>query len=111
MHARTASEIFNVEAAQVDSQQRSVAKAINFGLMYGKTAWGLAQELRIGRNEAKDMIDRYFRRYSGVKKFFRCPSREAKERGYVLTYFGRRRNLPDIRSKNPSYVALQSVWP
>ena len=102
VHRRTASEIFEVALDQVDDRQRGIAKAINFGLMYGKTPFGLAQELKISRAEAKQVIDRYFERYAGVKRFLDGQIEEAKERGYVTTLLGRKRHLPDIRSKNPA---------
>lgn len=105
VHKRTASEIYGVKPADVTSEQRSVAKAINFGLMYGKTAFGLAQELDISRGEAKEMIDRYFLRYSGVKQFLDGLIEQTRERGWTATLLGRRRDLPDIRAKNPAIRA------
>lgn len=101
VHARTAAKIFQVDADQVDSKQRSVAKAINFGLMYGKTAFGLAKELKIPRKEAAEMIELYFTRYSGVKAFLDRQIQSVKEKGYSETLSGRRRPLPEIHSKNP----------
>lgn len=100
VHLRTASEIFGCSTEAVDDRQRGIAKAINFGLMYGKTAFGLAQELKISRTEAKDIIDRYFIRYKGVKHYFDTIIAEAHENGYVTTLMGRKRELPDIRSNN-----------
>jgi DNA polymerase I len=100
VHTRTASEIFSIPTERVDGQQRSIAKAINFGLMYGKTAFGLAQELGISRGEAKQMIDRYFQRYKGVKSFLDQLIERARKTGYTETVTGRKRALPDIRSKN-----------
>ncbi len=100
VHKRTASEIYGVPEDRVDDQMRSVAKAINFGLMYGKSVFGLAQELKIPRREAKEMIDRYFERYRCVKDFLDRQILEAKERGYVMSLMGRKRRLPDILSKN-----------
>lgn len=100
VHRRTASEIFHISLEQVTDEQRSIAKAINFGLMYGKTVFGLAQELGIPRAEAKDIIERYFSRYSGVKKYLDSQIEFAKEKGYVLTEMGRKRPLPEIHSKN-----------
>jgi DNA polymerase-1 len=105
VHRRTASEIFSVPPEAVDDRQRGIAKAINFGLMYGKTAFGLAQELKIPRREAQDTIDAYFRRYSGVKRFLDQQILEARERGYVMTLLGRKRHLPDIRANNPAVRA------
>jgi len=100
VHRRTAADIFGVSQDAVDDRQRGIAKAINFGLMYGKTAFGLSQELKIPRREAQETIDRYFERYSGVKKFLDNQVAEAKERGYVQTVLGRKRALPDINAKN-----------
>ena len=100
VHRRTASEIFSVAPEAIDDRQRSIAKAINFGLMYGKTAFGLAQELKIPRKEAQETIDRYFQRYSGVKRFLDGLVLEAREKGYAITILGRKRNLRDISSRN-----------
>jgi len=100
VHRRTAGEIFGISADQVDDHQRGIAKAINFGLMYGKTAFGLSQELKISRKDAKDMIDRYFERYRGVKIFLDAQVESAREKGYVTSYLGRKRKLPEIHSKN-----------
>jgi DNA polymerase I len=102
VHARTASEIFEVKPAEVSDRQRGIAKAINFGLMYGKTPFGLAQELKIPQKEAKEIIDRYFQRYSGVKKFLDGLIFKAREDGYACTLSGRKRRLPDLRSANPA---------
>ncbi len=106
VHRRTASEIFGVPPEQVDDRQRSIAKAINFGLMYGKTAHGLAQELKISRKEAQETIDRYFQRYSGVKKFLDGQIQQARDSGQVHTLAGRRRKLRDIHSRNPALRAV-----
>jgi DNA polymerase-1 len=100
VHSRTAGEIFGVKPEQVDDRQRGIAKAINFGLMYGKTAFGLAQELKIPRKEAADVIDRYFKRYSGVKKYLDEVVLVAREKGYVTTVLGRKRPLRDITNSN-----------
>jgi DNA polymerase-1 len=105
VHRRTASEIFRVKPDQVSDRQRSIAKAINFGLMYGKTAFGLSQELKIPRKEAADIIQRYFERYSAVKKFLDGQIEEARERGYVCTLLGRKRHLPDIGARNAAIRA------
>ena len=100
VHTRTASEIYNVMPALVDERQRNTAKAINFGLMYGKTAFGLSQELKISRKEAASTIERYFERYHGVKRYLDGAIAGARETGCVHTMLGRKRNLPDIRSHN-----------
>ena len=105
VHRRTASEIYHVMLELVTDEQRSVAKAINFGLMYGKTAFGLSQELKIPRAEAKSIIDRYFERYSGVKKYLDHLIAIAKERGYTETEMGRKRPLPEILSSNAAIRA------
>jgi DNA polymerase-1 len=102
VHRRTASEIFEIDASRVDDRQRGIAKAINFGLMYGKTAFGLAQELRIPQREAKEIIARYFERYSGVKRYLDQSVLDAKEKGWTQTLLGRKRYLPDITSRNPA---------
>ena len=100
VHRRTASEIFHKSPAEVSDEERSFAKAINFGLMYGKTVFGLAEELHISRGEAKGMIDRYFSRYSGVKEFLDHQVASAHEHGFVTTLLGRKRMLPEIKSSN-----------
>jgi len=100
VHRRTASEIFGVKADAVDDRQRGIAKAINFGLMYGKTPFGLAQELGISRKEAAEIIEKYFTRYHGVKRYLDRQIVEAKEKGWTQTLMGRKRRLPDIRSSN-----------
>jgi len=105
VHRRTAGEIFGVPPEKVDDRQRGIAKAINFGLMYGKTAFGLAQELKISRREAQDTIDRYFRRYHHVKRYLDGLILFAKEKGYVTTLSGRKRPLPDILSRNAAVRA------
>ncbi|MCM2277547.1 MAG: DNA polymerase I [Oligoflexia bacterium] len=100
VHRQTAAEIFRIPGAEVDERQRGIAKAINFGLMYGKTAFGLAQELKISRKEAQETIDRYFQRYGAVKRFLDQQILDARENGYVTTLLGRKRALPDIASRN-----------
>jgi DNA polymerase-1 len=105
VHRRTAGEMFGIAPEQVDDRQRGIAKAINFGLMYGKTPFGLAQELHISRKEAAEMIERYFTRYSGVKRFLDGQILSAKEKGYVTTLLGRKRVLADIHAKNPALRA------
>ncbi len=102
VHRRTASEIFGVSPESVDDRQRGIAKAINFGLMYGKSAFALAQELKISRREAQDVIAKYFERYSGVKRYLERSILDAKETGMTTTLLGRKRYLPDINAKNPA---------
>jgi DNA polymerase-1 len=100
VHRRTASEIFHISTDAVTDEQRSYAKAINFGLMYGKSAFGLAEELGISRGDAKKMIDQYFTRYSKVKEYLDDAIIRAKETGGITTLLGRKRALPEIRSAN-----------
>jgi DNA polymerase I len=106
IHRKTAAEIFATSTEEITDEQRSIAKAINFGLMYGKTAFGLAQELKIPRREASDMIHRYFERYSSVKRLLDSQIQQAKDKGYVTTLMNRIRRLPDIRSRNAAIRAI-----
>ncbi|KGQ29212.1 DNA polymerase I [Gallibacterium anatis] len=100
VHRSTAAEVFDVPLEQVTSQQRYRAKAINFGLIYGMSAFGLARQLQIPRNEAQTYIDRYFHRYPGVKQFMNDIQEKAKQQGYVETLLGRRLYLPELKSSN-----------
>ena len=100
VHRATAAEVFNLQPGDVTSEQRRYAKTINFGLIYGMGAFGLAQSLGIEQKAARDYIDRYFSRFAGVKRYMDETKREAAERGYVETLFGRRIELPDIRGGN-----------
>ena len=100
IHQATAAEVFGVAPEAVDGEQRRAAKAINFGLIYGMSAWGLARQLGIERDAAQAWVDRYFERYPGVRAFMDGTREEARENGYVETVFGRRLHLPDIRSGN-----------
>jgi len=100
VHQATASEVFDVPYEQVDGNQRRAAKAINFGLMYGMSAFGLCRQLSIGRAEAQAYMDTYFMRYPGVQSFMEETRRKAGEQGYVETLFGRRLYLPDIKASN-----------
>jgi DNA polymerase I len=100
VHRATAAEIFSVDAKEVSSEQRRYAKVINFGLIYGMSAFGLAANLGIERGAAASYIDKYFARYPGVKQYMERTRAEASEQGYVETVFGRRLWLPDIRSSN-----------
>ncbi len=102
VHRATAAEVFGATLAEVTDLQRRSAKAINFGLIYGMSAFGLAKQLGVGRGEAQAYIDRYFARYPGVQAYMERVRAEAGTRGYVETIFGRRLYLPDIRSRNPS---------
>lgn len=100
IHAATAAEIFGVPLDEVNSEQRRTAKVINFGLIYGMSAFGLAANLGIGRDAAKLYIDRYFARYPGVAQYMEGVRVQAKAQGYVSTVFGRRLWLPEIKSPN-----------
>jgi DNA polymerase-1 len=100
IHRATAAEIFGIAPEQVESEQRRYAKVINFGLIYGMSAFGLAQNLGIERGAASNYIERYFARFSGVKQYMDETRLQAKARGYVETVFGRRLWLPEINSPN-----------
>jgi DNA polymerase I len=100
IHRATAAEIFGVDKTAVDSEQRRYAKVINFGLIYGMSAFGLAQNLNIERGAAANYIERYFARYPGVKAYMENTRAVAKQQGYVETYFGRRLWVPEINSPN-----------
>ncbi len=101
IHRATAAEVFGVaDPDRVDNDQRRSAKAINFGLIYGMSAFGLARQLGIGRDEAQQYVDLYFARYPGVKAFMDRIREQAREQGYVETLFGRRLYLPDINARN-----------
>ncbi|MBN8481938.1 MAG: DNA polymerase I [Xanthomonadales bacterium] len=105
VHRATAAEVFGVPLDQVDASQRRAAKAINFGLMYGMGAFGLARQLDIGRGEAQDYIARYFQRYPGVREFMDRVREQAHRDGYVETVFGRRLHLDYIHSRNAAQRA------
>ncbi|WP_428310947.1 DNA polymerase I [Hydrocarboniphaga sp.] len=100
VHQATAAEVFGLPLDEVGSEQRRAAKAINFGLIYGISAFGLAKQLAIGRNEAAEHIERFFGRYPGVKRFMDGTREAAHTRGYVETLFGRRLYLPNINARN-----------
>jgi DNA polymerase-1 len=100
VHRATASEVFGVELESVSIEQRRSAKAINFGLIYGMSAFGLAKQLDLGRKDAQGYIDLYFSRYPGVKDYMDRMREVAKEQGYVETVFGRRLYIPEINSRN-----------
>lgn len=102
VHRATAAEVFGIPLAEVDDDQRRSAKAINFGLIYGMSAFGLARQLGVGRADAQAYMDRYFARYPGVHDYMDRTRRRAAADGYVETLFGRRLYLPDIRSRNPA---------
>ncbi|HKV97694.1 MAG TPA: DNA polymerase I [Gammaproteobacteria bacterium] len=101
IHRTTAAEVFGLKLEEVSDERRRAAKAINFGLIYGMSAFGLAKQLGIERGAAQDYVDLYFARYPGVKQFMDKTRAVAREQGYVETVFGRRLYLPEIRAKNP----------
>jgi len=105
VHSATASEVFGVPLADVDGNQRRAAKAINFGLMYGMGAHGLALRLDIARGEAQEYMDLYFSRYTGVRDFMQATREQARRDGYVETVFGRRLHLTHIRARNQAQRA------
>jgi DNA polymerase I len=100
VHQATAAEVFGTPLDQVSADQRRSAKAINFGLMYGMSAFGLARQLGIGRGDAQKYMDLYFERYPGVRRYMEETRRQAREKGFVETVFGRRLYLPEIQSRN-----------
>ncbi len=106
VHAATASKIFHVPVESVSADQRRIAKTANFGIMYGISAFGLAQRLRISRAESKKIIDDYFKSFPAIRSFIDQTVAAARENGYVETLFGRRRYIPDINSKNMTLRAL-----
>ncbi|SER51418.1 DNA polymerase I [Faunimonas pinastri] len=106
IHAMTASEMFGVPVEGMDPSVRRRAKAINFGIIYGISAFGLANQLAIGRGEAGDYIKRYFERFPGIRDYMEDTKRFARDNGYVETLFGRRAHYPDIRSSQPNVRAF-----
>ena len=106
VHAATAAKIFHLPVEAVSADQRRIAKTANFGIMYGISAFGLAQRLRIPRSEAKKIIDDYFASFPAIRSFIDRTVAAARENGYVETLFGRRRFIPDINSKNLTLRAL-----
>jgi DNA polymerase I len=106
IHRQTASEIFEVKLDKVTKEQRNGAKAINFGLMYGQTSFGLSQALHISQGEAKKYITNYFQKFQSVKSFLDELKEKAESTGYAETLFGRKRNLPDIKSTNRQVKAM-----
>ncbi|CRI54616.1 DNA polymerase I [Pseudomonas sp. CCOS 191] len=102
VHRATAAEVFGVALEEVTTDQRRSAKAINFGLIYGMSAFGLAKQIGVDRKQSQDYIDRYFARYPGVLAYMERTRAQAAEKGFVETLFGRRLYLPDINAKNPA---------
>lgn len=100
-HAETAARVFGVPVSEVTPNLRSRAKAVNFGIVYGQQAYGLSQSLHISMAEARDMIDRYYEAYPGVRTFLDNVVARAKQTGYAETMYGRRRHIPELKAKNP----------
>lgn len=100
-HAETAARVFGVPVSEVTPDLRSRAKAVNFGIVYGQQAYGLSQSLHISMAEARDMIDRYYEAYPGVRTFLDNVVVRAKQTGYAETMYGRRRHIPELKAKNP----------
>lgn len=105
IHAATASKVFNVALEDVTRDQRSKAKAVNFGIAYGQGAFGLAENLNISRTEAKEIIDNYFKEFPGIQEYKQMAIESAREKGYAETLLNRRRYLPDINSRNATVKA------
>ena len=106
VHRATAAEVFDTTPENVSDEERRSAKAINFGLIYGMSAFGLGRQLSISRTLAADYIERYFTRYPGVRDYMEQTRALAREQGYVETVFGRRLYLPEINAKPVSYTHL-----
>ena len=104
IHKVTASQVFNVPLDEVTSTMRSHAKAVNFGIVYGISEFGLAKNINVSRNEAKQYIDNYLTKYNGINSFMDNIVKEATEKGYVTTLFGRRRYIPELKQKNKNVI-------
>ncbi len=100
IHKQAASKVLNIPIEEVTHEQRSSAKAVNFGIVYGISDFGLAGQLGISRKQAKEYIEQYLEKYSGIQKFMENIVEEAKEKGYVETLFHRRRQIPELKSSN-----------
>lgn len=100
IHREVASKVFNKKLEEVTSEERSRAKAVNFGIVYGISDFGLGEQIKVPRKVAKAYIEEYLRKYSGIKEYMDKNNEEAKEKGYVTTMFGRRRNMPELKSQN-----------
>ncbi len=105
IHAQTAAEVLDIPLSHVKSSDRSMAKTVNFGLMYGQSSFGLASTLKISRTEAKVYIEKYFNRFSSIKTFLDTLKDKAEQTGFTETLFGRKRLLPDIHSQNRTIKA------
>ena len=106
VHATTAAKIFGIDLSEVTADQRRIAKTANFGIMYGISAFGLSQRLKLSRGEAKKIIDDYFENFPAISSYINDTLASARECGYVETLFGRRRYLPDINSRNATVRSL-----
>ena len=100
IHNKTATLIFHCPSDEVDSSMRRIAKTVNFGIVYGQTAFGLSTQLKISRKEATDFMDSYFASYPNIHQFMNSLIEQCKEKGYVETLFHRRRMIPEINDKN-----------
>ncbi len=100
IHREVASKVFNKKIDEVTHEERSKAKAVNFGIVYGISDFGLGEQIKVPRKVAKEYIEEYLRKYSGIKAYMERIDEEAKEKGYVTTIFGRRRNIPELKSQN-----------
>ncbi|MCA8928503.1 MAG: DNA polymerase I, partial [Alphaproteobacteria bacterium] len=107
IHAVTASEVFGIPLEGMDPAERRKAKAINFGIIYGISAFGLARNIRVPQGEAKAFIDAYFQRYPGIRDYMTKAKAFAGEHGYVTTIFGRKCHTPGIKDKNPARRSFQ----
>jgi DNA polymerase-1 len=111
IHTATAAKVYGISFDEVDSTQRRNAKAVNFGIIYGQSAFGLSQNLGIPRKEAAEIIENYFAQYPGIKQYMADTMNFARENGYVTTLMGRRRYLRDINSPTKQFVALPNEMP
>ena len=100
IHREVASKVFNKKIDEVTHEERSKAKAVNFGIVYGISDFGLGEQIKVPRKVAKEYIEEYLRKYSGIKAYMERIDEEAKDKGYVTTIFGRRRNIPELKSQN-----------
>ncbi len=100
IHREVASKVFNKELDEVTSEERTKAKAVNFGIVYGISDYGLGEQIKVPRKVAKEYIEEYLKKYGGIKEYMENIDEEAKEKGYVTTLFGRRRYIPELKSQN-----------
>ena len=100
IHREVASKVFNKPIDEVTKEERTSAKAVNFGIVYGISDFGLAEQIKVTKKEAKAYIEEYLRKYKGIKEYMDKIDQIAKEKGYVTTIFGRRRNIPELKSQN-----------